>query len=325
MARLPRLVIPDIPYHVTQRGNRRQQTFFEEADYALYRDLLAQSAQKAGAQLWCYCLMPNHVHIMIVPSDEDGLRRTFADTHRRYTGYINARNRWTGHFWQGRALAPWRRLRMSATSGRPLGSDAWLDTLEAKTGRMLTPQKRAPKRTHDYVHSVNWHRNSHGIPQPRHHSRRSTTRRIGMIRTAILALTVALAPLPALAQPAPAKFVTVEYYYRIKWGSFDEFQRLYAKNHQPLLDALKEQGLITAMTAQVPFTHMAGGTRWDLRVTITFRDADAAVVVGGDYDKALDLATKRLFPDKAKFLAEEAARFALLEEHWDVIVVKAGD
>jgi hypothetical protein len=146
-----------------------------------------------------------------------------------------------------------------------------------------------------------------------------------MIRTAILAFTVALAPLPALAQPAPAKFVTVEYYYRIKWGSFDEFQRLYAKNHQPLLDALKEQGLITAMTAQVPFTHMAGGTRWDLRVTITFRDADAAVVVGGDYDKALDLATKRLFPDKAKFLAEEAARFALLEEHWDVIVVKAGD
>jgi putative transposase len=102
MARLPRIVIPGIPYHVTQRGNRRQPTFFEEADYALYRDLLAQSAEKAGAEVWCYCLMPNHVHIIIVPSDEDGLRRTFADTHRRYTGYINARNRWTGHLWQGR-------------------------------------------------------------------------------------------------------------------------------------------------------------------------------------------------------------------------------
>jgi putative transposase len=102
MARLPRLVIPGIPYHVTQRGNRRQQTFFEDADYALYRDLLAQSAEKADAEVWCYCLMPNHVHIIIVPSDEDGLRRTFADTHRRYTGYINARNRWTGHLWQGR-------------------------------------------------------------------------------------------------------------------------------------------------------------------------------------------------------------------------------
>lgn len=102
MARLPRLVLPGIPYHVTQRGNRRQQTFFEEGDYALYRDLLAQSAERAGAEVWCYCLMPNHVHVIIVPSDADGLRRTFADTHRRYTGFINARHRWTGHLWQGR-------------------------------------------------------------------------------------------------------------------------------------------------------------------------------------------------------------------------------
>jgi putative transposase len=216
MARLPRLVIPGTPYHVTQRGSRRQQTFFEEGDYALYRDLLGQSAEKARSEIWCYCLMPNHVHIIIVPSDEDGLRRTFADTHRRYTGYINARHRWTGHLWQGRFgavamdelhlasavryvslnpvrarlvthakdwrwssvaahleekddglvkvapvldrygrfadfidLAPdeeeWRLLRMSETSGRPLGSADWIDALEARTGRTLKPQKRGPK------------------------------------------------------------------------------------------------------------------------------------------------------------------------------------
>ncbi len=102
MARLPRLVLPGYPYHVTQRGNRRQQTFFEDGDYALYRDLLAEAAERAGAEIWCYCLMPNHVHLVIVPSDEDGLRRTFADAHRRYTGFINARHRWTGHLWQGR-------------------------------------------------------------------------------------------------------------------------------------------------------------------------------------------------------------------------------
>jgi putative transposase len=52
MARLPRLVLPGIPYHVTQRGNRRQQTFFEDGDYALYRDLLAQAAERAGVQVW---------------------------------------------------------------------------------------------------------------------------------------------------------------------------------------------------------------------------------------------------------------------------------
>jgi putative transposase len=102
MARLARLVLPGVPYHVTQRGNRRQQTFFEDGDYALYRDLLGEAARRAEASVWAYCLMPNHVHLIIVPSDEDGLRRTFADAHRRYTGFINARHRWTGHLWQGR-------------------------------------------------------------------------------------------------------------------------------------------------------------------------------------------------------------------------------
>jgi putative transposase len=80
---------------VTQRGNRRLQTFLEDGDYALYRDLLAEAADKAGAGIWCYCPMPNHVHIVVVPADEDGLRRTFADAHRRYTGFINARHRRT--------------------------------------------------------------------------------------------------------------------------------------------------------------------------------------------------------------------------------------
>ena len=102
MARLARLVLPGIPYHVTQRGNRRQQTFFEDDDFALYRDLLAEAARKAGTSVWSYCLMPNHVHVIAVPEEEDGLRRTFADAHRRYTGFVNARQRWTGHLWQGR-------------------------------------------------------------------------------------------------------------------------------------------------------------------------------------------------------------------------------
>jgi putative transposase len=102
MVRLPRLVLPGLPYHVTQRGNRREQTFFEDGDYIFYRTLLAEAAAKAGAEIWCYCLMPNHVHVIVVPADADGLRGTFADAHRRYTSFINARHRWTGHLWQGR-------------------------------------------------------------------------------------------------------------------------------------------------------------------------------------------------------------------------------
>jgi putative transposase len=102
MARLPRVVIPGVPHHVTQRGNGRQRTFFEEGDYALYLDLLAAAAERAQAEVWSYCLMPNHVHIVMVPSDAGGLACTFGELHRRYTGYINARRRTTGHLWQGR-------------------------------------------------------------------------------------------------------------------------------------------------------------------------------------------------------------------------------
>jgi len=102
MARLPRLVLPGVPHHVTQRGNRRERTFFEDGDYALYLDLLSDASRRSGVEIWSYCLMPNHVHIIAVPSDEDGLRRTFRYVHRHYTGFINARMRTTGHLWQGR-------------------------------------------------------------------------------------------------------------------------------------------------------------------------------------------------------------------------------
>ena len=102
MARLARIVIPGIPHHVTQRGNRRETIFFEESDYRAYLALLGAAAKKTRTQIAAYCLMPNHVHLILFPDDEDGLRATLADAHRRYTGRINARNKWTGHLWQGR-------------------------------------------------------------------------------------------------------------------------------------------------------------------------------------------------------------------------------
>lgn len=83
MARLPRVVIPGIPHHVTQRGNGRQRTFFEEGDYALYLDLLCAAAERSGTEVWAYCLMPNHVHIVLTPADEAGLAHTFGELHRR--------------------------------------------------------------------------------------------------------------------------------------------------------------------------------------------------------------------------------------------------
>jgi putative transposase len=102
MARLARLIIPGLPHHVTQRGNGRGQTFFGDDDYALYRDLLGVSCRAAGVEVWAWVLMPNHVHLIMVPSDVDGLRRALAPLHRRYAGQIHTRLKRTGHFWQGR-------------------------------------------------------------------------------------------------------------------------------------------------------------------------------------------------------------------------------
>lgn len=102
MARLARAVFPGLPHHVTQRGNGRAQTFFEDADYALYRDLLRDGCAAAGVAVWAWVLMPNHVHLILAPGDADGLRRALAPAHRRYAGHIHARLRRTGHFWQGR-------------------------------------------------------------------------------------------------------------------------------------------------------------------------------------------------------------------------------
>ena len=102
MARLARVVVPGLPHHVTQRGNRREQVFFCDEDYLAYLQLIADAARRSGTQVWAYCLMPNHVHFIMTPAHEDGLRATFAEAHRRYTARIHARERWTGHLWQGR-------------------------------------------------------------------------------------------------------------------------------------------------------------------------------------------------------------------------------
>jgi putative transposase len=102
MARLSRAVIPDLPHHVTQRGNRRQQTFFALDDYLLYTALLSEWCGKCGVEIWAYCLMPNHVHLIAVPSTSDGLRRAIGEAHRRYTYEVNRREGWSGYLWQGR-------------------------------------------------------------------------------------------------------------------------------------------------------------------------------------------------------------------------------
>lgn len=102
MPRRARIVIPDTPHHVTQRGNRRQQTFFRDGDYLRYQQRAAEARAGAGVECWGYCLMPNHVHLILVPKTREGLRAALTPLHWRYTWEINKRERWKGCFWQGR-------------------------------------------------------------------------------------------------------------------------------------------------------------------------------------------------------------------------------
>ncbi len=197
-------------------ADRRLETFFGDGDYRAYIDLLAEYCGKAGVAVWAYCLMPNHVHLVLVPEDADGLRRALGEAHRRYTRRVNFREGWRGHLWQERfhsfamdeghllaaaryvelnpvraklkrrardwrwssarahlagrddalvQVAPllelvpdWRAflaggleedaletIRRHARTGRPLGTAAFLEGLEARLGRALRPGKRGRK------------------------------------------------------------------------------------------------------------------------------------------------------------------------------------
>jgi REP-associated tyrosine transposase len=102
MARIARVVAAGLPHHVTQRGNRRQPVFFCDGDFETYKSLLAEGCRAAKVQVWAYCLMPNHVHLILRPADEDGLRAALGEAHRRYTRHVNFREGWRGFLWQGR-------------------------------------------------------------------------------------------------------------------------------------------------------------------------------------------------------------------------------
>ena len=91
MARIARVIAPGYPHHITQRGNRRQKTFFCEEDYRFYLELMSEWLRKYRVAVWAYCLMPNHVHLIAVPETQEGFARAIGEAHRRYTRRINFR------------------------------------------------------------------------------------------------------------------------------------------------------------------------------------------------------------------------------------------
>ncbi|MDD5669941.1 MAG: transposase [Candidatus Omnitrophica bacterium] len=101
MVRIARIVIPNIPHHITQRGNRSQKVFFSDQDKKSYLRLLQKHCRESGLKIWAYCLMDNHVHFIAVPERKDSLAKGIGDTHKYYTRMINFRQHWRGYLCKG--------------------------------------------------------------------------------------------------------------------------------------------------------------------------------------------------------------------------------
>jgi len=102
MPGLARNVFSEIPYHITQCGNRREEVFFTKEDRLIYLEWLEQYCQKYAVDILAYCLMTNHVHLILKPGKEDGLQKVLKPLHMRYAQHINKIKKWSGHLWQGR-------------------------------------------------------------------------------------------------------------------------------------------------------------------------------------------------------------------------------
>jgi putative transposase len=99
---MPRVVIPGLPHHITQRGNRREDVFFTDADRQRYLQLLIEYSVRHGLLILAYCLMTNHVHLVCIPILITSFAAVLKPVHTRYTQYFNRKFRICGRLWQGR-------------------------------------------------------------------------------------------------------------------------------------------------------------------------------------------------------------------------------
>jgi len=102
MARIARAVVPGIAHHVTQRGNRREDVFFSDGDRTYFLELLWHYSVQCGLEIVGYCLMTNHLHLVVVPEYENSLARVLKPLNLRYARYVNMRQGWCGRLWQER-------------------------------------------------------------------------------------------------------------------------------------------------------------------------------------------------------------------------------
>lgn len=221
MTRIARITAAGYPHHITQRGNNRADVFYDDDDKITYLSFLKHSCDKCSIDIWAYCLMTNHLHMLAVPVDDISLSRCIGRTNLLYTQHVNRKYNRSGRLWQNRFFSaivdtesylwavvryieqnpvksglvrqpedyPWsscrvnisgegdglvarwldekdrdaykvfmmqqdpltdQRIRMSTSTGRPLGSESFVTGLESKLFRKILPGKAGrPKKPKD--------------------------------------------------------------------------------------------------------------------------------------------------------------------------------
>ncbi|MDJ0712312.1 MAG: transposase [Woeseiaceae bacterium] len=135
MPRFQRLVVPGFPHHVTQRGVRRQTTFFDEQDYRRYLNLARDLLDGAAIEILAYCLMPNHIHAVVVPEHDDSLANYFGPLHKRYAQHTNLRYEWAGHLWQARFYS------VAMAAGHTLAAMRYVELNPVRSGLVDLPEQ----------------------------------------------------------------------------------------------------------------------------------------------------------------------------------------
>ena len=102
MPRRARLVVPGIPWHIIQRRNNRSDCFYADSDYLFYLETLRKQAAKFDCSIHAYCLMTNHVHLLLTPAAHDSAALLMKHLGQRYVQYINRRYKRSGTLWEGR-------------------------------------------------------------------------------------------------------------------------------------------------------------------------------------------------------------------------------
>ena len=146
---------------------------------------------------------------------------------------------------------------------------------------------------------------------------RSTIAAVAGLMLCGVAAAGSYAPAQTPAKPAATAAAsagrTTWFFYKVKWGSQDEFLDLFQRNHYPVLKARLDAGHYASIRTFTPTYHGDGRADWTFAVEIRFRSVETFVGPSGD-----DEITKQLYPDQAKFRKEEQRRFEILDAHWDV-------